>query len=319
MVGGGLDARVVGIQPVQGIGDAASVLDGAVDGRCVHTRGATRTGGYPPPPNASHRPSVTVSDSSRSDRYDARWPSHGQVQVGQRILPARPTSPCAIASAAATNPPAISAALSYMPGQIGSRACPPRSNRRGSLAHARRKRETRKAGAADRNDVAGGVHHAQGRVDGLARREHLETVDQLGWPQLICSTYPSPRYPRPTSTVIPHRSMTGSTSRLRCAGPCSSWFTAAINVLLAVTRDHPAGVRGITLGNLNLHERLAAVPVIILSTSAAPTSKWPSDSGGRPDRRPSARTAADRPTDPQRDRRHRTPPCATIATTGSPS
>ena len=56
VVGGGLDARVVGIQPVQGIDDAASVLDGAVDGRCVHTRGATRTGGYPPPPpNASHR------------------------------------------------------------------------------------------------------------------------------------------------------------------------------------------------------------------------------------------------------------------------
>src|SRR5664279_5509347 len=34
MVGGGLDARVVGIQPVPGIGDAASVLAGAVDGRC---------------------------------------------------------------------------------------------------------------------------------------------------------------------------------------------------------------------------------------------------------------------------------------------
>ena len=31
-----------------------------------------------------------------------------------------------------------------------------------------------------------------------------------------------------TIAVIPHRSMIGRTSRLRCLGPCRTWFTAAI-------------------------------------------------------------------------------------------
>ena len=59
-----------------------------------------------------------------------------------------------------------------------------------------------------------------------ARRNHADGFAPTPDP----TAHPIVRLAALTTTiaVIPHRSMIGSTSRLRCRGPCSTWFTAAI-------------------------------------------------------------------------------------------
>ena len=74
-IGSGIPGRAAAARAVQssGSGVAGSMSwPETIASRCVHDRGTPRTREYPPPPNASHRPPVTVSASSRNARYDAR-------------------------------------------------------------------------------------------------------------------------------------------------------------------------------------------------------------------------------------------------------